>query len=109
VTDYTHPKSGRTYREGDPAHHLAQLTQTLANQCERYLSEYRRQLADTDYLDQYHTWPGDPDRVARTMARTIEAIDKAYTDVCSDRTMHEYGLGKQDDEWHRKYGQVEKP
>lgn len=109
MSDYIHPQSGRTYREGDPAHRLARLAQTLASQCERYLDQYQRQLKDTDYLDQYRTWPGDPDRVARTMVRTIEAIDKAYTDVTSDRTMHEYGLGVRDAEWERKYGKVEQP
>ena len=101
---YIHPASGREYHEGDPAHRLARLTHALAGQCERFLDEYRRQLAETDYLDQYRTWPGDCDQVARTMARTIELIDKAYSDVTSDRTMHEYGLGKKDAEWERKYG-----
>jgi hypothetical protein len=105
---YIHPASGREYYEGDPAHRLARLTHALAGQCERFLDEYRRQLADTDYLDQYRTWPGDCDQVARTMARTIELIDTTYSDVTSDRLLHEYGLGKKDAEWERKYGTVER-
>lgn len=106
---YIHPASGREYREDDPAARLASLTQAFARQCEQYLVHYERQLQGTDYMDQYRTWPGDPDRITRTMVRTAEAIDKAYTDVTADRTLHEYGLGKRDAEWERKYGKVEKP
>jgi hypothetical protein len=103
---YSHPASGRLYREGDPAHHFAQLVQALARQCADFQYHYERRLKDFDYLAQHTEWPSDPERIARTMGRTIEQIDKAYTDVVCDRTMHEYGLGVQDDEWQRKYGDV---
>ncbi|MGW1744567.1 hypothetical protein ACWCRD_02895 [Streptomyces sp. NPDC002092] len=103
---YSHPASGRLYREGDPAHHFAQLVQALARQCADFQYHYERRLKGCDYLAQQAEWPSDPERIARTMGRTIEQIDKAYTDVVCDRTMHEYGLGKQDVEWQRKYGNV---
>ena len=103
---YTHPESGRVYREGDPAHHFAQLTHVLAEECRQFLHHYGRRLEGRDYLTQQLEWPSDPDRIARAMAHTIEALDKAYTAVVVDRTMHEYGLGEQDGEWQRKYGDV---
>lgn len=106
---YIHPESGREYRESDPAHHFGALTHVLAQQCERFLYHYNRRLKDHDYLEQQQTWPSDPDRIARSMAHTIDSLDKAYTAVVVDRTMHEYGLGKQDAEWERKYGKVEQP
>jgi hypothetical protein len=103
---YVHPDSGREYREGDPARRFAQLTNVLAQECERYLHHYERRLEGKDYLAQHLEWPSDPDRVARAMGQTIADLDKAYTSVITDRTMHEYGLGKKDDEWERKYGEV---
>lgn len=100
---YIHPESGREYRENDPAQHFAQLTDVLAQECERFLYHYKRRLEGKDFLAQHTEWPSDPDLVARAMGRTIEALDKAYTAVVVDRTMHEYGLGKKDEEWQRKY------
>jgi hypothetical protein len=105
--DYTHPESGRVYREGDPAHHFAQLVQVLASECESFLHHFGRRLEGKDYLAQFREWPSDPDRIARAMATTIEALDKAYSRVNADETMHRYGLGKKDDEWQRKYGDVQ--
>lgn len=103
---YIHPDSGREYREGDPAHRFAQLAGVLARECESFLYHYERRLKDHDYLDQQREWVSDPDRIARAMAHTIKALDEAYTAVTVDRTMHEYGLGKCDEEWERKYGEV---
>ena len=105
---YIHPASGREYREDDPAHRFAELTQVLARECESFLHHYERRLDGRDYLDQQREWLSDPDRIARAMAHTIAALDKAYTAVVVDQTMHEYGLGKQDDEWRRKYGAIER-
>ena len=42
--DYTHPASGRVYREGDPAHHFAQLARGLARECEHFLYHYGSRL-----------------------------------------------------------------
>jgi hypothetical protein len=109
TSSYIHPDSGREYREGDPAHHFAQLSAALASQCERFLEHYRRRLDGHDYLQQYHEWLSDPGHIAQTMGYTIEALDKAYTAVTVDRTLHEYGLGKRDEEWERKYGRVSAP
>jgi hypothetical protein len=103
---YIHPGSGREYREGDPAHHFAVLVQALARECESFLHHYGQRLEGHDYLAQYREWPSDPDRIARAMGDTIEALDTAYTSVVADETMHQYGLGKKDDEWQRKYGVV---
>lgn len=104
--DYVHPASGRTYHEDDPAHYFALLVAGLARQCSDFLYHYERRLKDRDYLQQYGEWLSDPSSIARTMADTIERLDKAYTAVTCDRTLHQYGLAKQDDEWHRKYGDV---
>jgi hypothetical protein len=104
--DYVHPESGRSYREGDPALRFAKLTHGLARQCEEFLRHYYERLEDRDYLDQYVTWPSDPDRITRAMGATIDAIDSSYTEVSYDRTAWKYGLGKQDEEWHRRYGDV---
>jgi hypothetical protein len=106
TAEYVHPASGRTYREGDPAHHFALLAIALAEQARSYIDHYERRLDGHDYLDQHLTWLSDPDRIARAMAHTIAALDKAYTAVTVDRDMHMYGFGTQDDEWQRKYGQV---
>lgn len=104
MSDYTHPASGRTYREGDPAHRFAQLAQALAKQCDNFLHHYAGRLEGADYLDQHTEWLSDPDRIVRTMRHTIDALDEAYTAVTVDRDLHTYGLGEQDDEWRRKYG-----
>ncbi|MGH9250162.1 MAG: hypothetical protein ACRD0W_11665 [Acidimicrobiales bacterium] len=104
TSDYKHPDSGRIYREGDPAHHFARLVAGLARECDEFLRHYRDRLADRDYLGQHSAWPSDPERIARAMAHTIAAIDRATTDVVVDRDAHRYGLGDQDDEWQRKYG-----
>jgi hypothetical protein len=106
TAEYVHPASGRTYREDDPARHFAQLAWVLAEEARRYIYHYERRLHGHDCLDQHLTWLSDPDRIARAMAHTIAALDKAYTAVTVDRDMHTYGLGTQDDEWQRKYGQV---
>jgi hypothetical protein len=94
------------YRDGDPAHHFAELARGLAEECRQFLYHYERRLDGRDYLAQHLEWLSDPDRIARTMGYTIAALDKAYTAVTVDRHLHEYGLGRQDDEWHRKYGNV---
>jgi hypothetical protein len=103
---YIHPGSGREYREGDPAQRFAELTRVLAEECRYFLHHYEQRLDGRDYLVQHREWPSDPDRIARAMGRTIEALDEAYTSVVADETMHQYGLGKKDDEWQRKYGVV---
>jgi hypothetical protein len=102
--DYVHPGSGRTYREGDPAHYFAELVRGLARECEDFLHHYGRRLEEQDYLAQFTEWPSDPGSIARSMGYTIESLDKAYTAVVVDKSLHLYGLGKQDEEWHRKYG-----
>lgn len=106
---YVHPASGREYREGDPAYRFAELARVLARECEAFTYHYDQRLKDRDYLGQQQEWLSDPDRIARAMAHTIEALDKACTAVTVDRTMHEYGLGKRDEEWERKYGEVIAP
>jgi hypothetical protein len=102
--DYTHPTSGRVYREGDPAHRFAVLAAALERQCEEFRRHYQARLSGRDYLDQHLEWPSDPDRIARAMATTITELDKAYTAVTVDRDNWQYGLGQRDDEWERKYG-----
>jgi hypothetical protein len=104
--EFTHPESGRVYKESDPACYFAQLTRVLAEECRRFLYHFEGRLDGKDYLAQHLEWPSDPDRVARAMGATLAALDKAYTAVITDRTMHEYGLGRKDDEWERKYGEV---
>jgi hypothetical protein len=104
VSDYVHPDGGRTYREGDPAHHFATLARILAEQARQYIDHYERRMAGRDYLGQHLIWPSDPDRIARTMAHTIASLDKAYTAVVVDRDLPSYGLGQWDEEWQRKYG-----
>ena len=104
--DYTHPGSGRVYREDDPALYFARLAQALAAECEQFICYYETRLKGKDYLGQKREWPSDPDRIARSMGYTIAALDKAYTAVTVDEHLHEYGLGRQDDEWRRKYGDV---
>jgi len=106
-SEYVHPESGRLYREGDPAHHFALLAAGLARECETFLRHYNERLKNADYLAQYHEWPSDPGSIARSMAHTIEALDKAYTAITVDRDLHLFGLGRQDEEWHRKYGRLE--
>lgn len=103
--EYIHPESGRAYREGDPAHYFAQLAQALRRQCEEFIRHYDERLAGRDYLNQHATWLSDPDRIARSMAHTIAALDKQYTAVTVNRDLHTYGLGRQDEEWQRKYGE----
>ncbi len=104
---YIHPTSGREYHEEDPAVYFMKLAHALRRQCEDFIYHYDGRLKDTDYLQQHGVWPSDPDRIARSMGHTIAALDKAYTAVTVDKTMHEYGLGKRDEEWERKYGKVE--
>jgi hypothetical protein len=106
TNDYKHPDGGRIYREGDPAHHFAELAAALRRECEDFIDHYDRRMAGRDYLGQSFTWPSDPDRIARSMSDTMQALDKAYTRIIVDRSMHEYGLGGKDDEWQRKYGDV---
>lgn len=101
---YIHPASGREYREGDPAHRFAELGHVLAEECRQFLYHYEQRIDGRDYLDQHLEWQSDPDRIARAMAHTIAELDKAYSAVIIDRTMHVYGLGKRDEEWERKYG-----
>lgn len=103
---YRHPASGRMYLEDDPAHYFARLLHILREECEQFIYHYDDRLKGEDYLDQYVTWPSDPDRIARAMKHTIESIDKAYTAITVDKTMPDYGLGQRDEEWHRKYGEV---
>jgi hypothetical protein len=103
--EYVHPRSGRIYREGDPAHRFAQLVAGVARQCEEF-GRYVQPLLEADYLDQRAAWMGDCERITRSLARTIEQIEEAHTDVVVDRDYHRYGLGTQDDEWQRKYGAV---
>jgi hypothetical protein len=105
MSDYAHPDGGRIYREGDPAHHFAELTRILAEQARQYINHYERRMAGRDYLGQHLTWLSDPDRLARSMGHTIAAIDKAYTAVVVDRDLPFYGLGQRDEDWQRKYGQ----
>lgn len=107
--DYIHPESGRAYREGDPAHRFATLAAALARQCRAFTDHYSRRLEGHDFLAQHAEWPSDPDRIARTMANTIAELDKAYTAVIGDRDAHKWGLVQRNDEWHRKYGEVEQP
>lgn len=104
--DYEHPASGRIYRQGDPAHRFARLAAALRRQCDEFARHYDQRMADRDYLDQQRTWPSDPDRIARFMRETIAALDQAYTDVVYDEQAPEFGLGKRDEEWQRKYGDV---
>lgn len=104
---YEHPASGRTYRQGDPAHRFAQLSSALARQCDEFLHHYRERMEDGDYLAQTKVWLSDPHRIARSMQDTIEALDEAYTSVVVDETSYQYGLGEQDDDWQRKYGPVD--
>jgi hypothetical protein len=106
--EYQHPASGRVYRVGDPAHHFARLVQGLARQCESFLYHYERRLEAHDYLQQHIEWTSDPDRIARAMKETIAAIDQAYNHIIMERTMPDFGLGEQDEEWYRKYGSVDK-
>jgi hypothetical protein len=106
---YTHPASGRTYREEDSAAYFARLAHALRRESEDFIHHYDTRLKGRDYLDQQREWLSDPDRIARAMAHTIAALDKAYTAVTVDRTMHEYGLGKRNEEWERKYGEVAEP
>ncbi|MFI5973544.1 hypothetical protein [Streptomyces sp. NPDC051452] len=103
---FTHPASGRTYVEDDPAAHFATLVGVLARQCDAFLYHHQRRLKGLDYLAQHTEWSSDPSNIARTMAHTIEQLDKAFTAVVCDRTLHEYGLGQKDDDWQRKYGPV---
>jgi len=107
--DYTHPDGGRVYREGDPAHRFALLVLGLARECEQFLRHYERRLSGRDYLAQHREWLSDPDRIARAMATTIAELDKAYTAVTIDRDNWQYGLGRRDDEWERKYGPAPAP
>lgn len=105
-SEYVHPASGRTYREGDPAHRFAQMAHALRSECEQFLHYFDRvdENAETDYLRLLAGWQSDPERIARSMRETLKAIDQAYSDVVADRDAYRYGIGKQDDEWHRKYG-----
>ena len=105
--DYVHPDSGRVYREEDPAVRFIKLAHALRQQCEDFIHHYDSRMAGRDYLGQHLTWPSDPDRIARSMGRMIESLDKSYTDVTVDRSMHEWGLGQKDEEWQRKYGPVD--
>jgi hypothetical protein len=102
--DHVHPDSGRVYRQEDPAVRFAKLAHALRRQCEQFIEHYDNRLAGRDFLQQHAIWPSDPDRIARAMGHTIASLDTAYTDIVVDRTMHEYGLGTQDDQWQRKYG-----
>lgn len=104
---YIHPESGREYREDDPAHYFAVLASGLAEQCRQFLYHYEQRLKGSDYLAQYTEWLSDPGHLAQTMAHTIDRLDKAYTAVTVDKSLHQYGLAKQDDEWRRKYGDVD--
>lgn len=105
--DYVHPDSGRAYREDDPAVRFGKFAAALRRQCEEFIQHYDERMAGRDYLGQHVTWPSDPDRIARSIGRTVEALDKAYTDVVVDRSLWEWGLGEKDDEWQRKYGKVQ--
>lgn len=100
---YEHPVSGRLYRQGDPAHRFAQLTNALARQ-NRELERHLRRLNEQDYLVQVEAWLGDCDRITRAMQATLDAIDDTRTQVVCDRDAPQYGLGTMDDEWGRKYG-----
>ena len=104
--DWKHPETGRVYREEDPAVRFIKLAHALRRQCEYFIHHYDTRMAGRDYLGQYATWPSDPDRIARSMGSMIQSLDKAYTAITVDRSMHEYGLGEQDDEWQRKYGDM---
>ena len=104
--DWTHPDSGRIYREEDPAVRFIKLAHALRRECEDFIYHYDQRMAGRDYLGQHLTWQSDPDRIARSMGHTIKALDEAYTAVTVNRYLHEYGLGKQDDEWQRKYGDL---
>lgn len=103
---YVHPKSGRAYQEDDPATYFMRLAHALRQQCEAFIDHYDQRLADHDYLAQHTEWTSDPDRIARSMAHTIATLDKQYTAVTVDRDLHRFGLGRKDEEWQRKYGEV---
>lgn len=109
MADYRHPASGRIYREGDPAHDFARLARHLRDQCERFIDQYDRRLADRDYLGQYQTWSSDPDRLRRTIQDTCEAIDKAYTRVTVDwhAPLIDFGDPEARAEHERRYGPIE--
>lgn len=106
---WTHPESGRAYREDDPAVYFMKLAHGLRRECEEFIRHYDERLDGRDYLQQHLIWRSDPDRIARAMAHTIAALDKAYTAITVDRTLYEYGLGVRDEEWERKYGKVAVP
>lgn len=103
---YEHPETGRIYREEDPTVYFIKLAHALRRECEDFIYHYDQRMAGRDYLGQHMTWSSDPDRIARSMGHTIEALNKAYTRVTVDKHLHEYGLGKQDEEWQRKYGEI---
>lgn len=105
--DYKHPKSGRIYREGDPAHDFVLLLNALRLMAGNFIQEYEKRLRNKDYLEQVNRWQGDMDRIARAMTDTIDALNKAYTAVGVDQWKPDYGLGTRDGEWHRKYGEIE--
>ena len=106
---WRHPASGRGYREGDPAHYFVIMARALRQQAEAFVAEYDRRLADRDYLDQHHAWWGnsDADRMVRLLIETTGDVNKAYTAVLRDRDMPDFGLGRRDEEWQRKYGPVD--
>lgn len=93
--EYQHPKSGRIYRKGDPAHTYA-LACHAAWDAARLLGEALDGQHGRDYLTQAAAHPYQS--LAR-MRGALEWVEKAYTAVIVDRDFSDH-----DEEWERKYG-----
>lgn len=106
MNEYVHPDSGRVYREGDPAHYFAALARALSHQAGEFIRHYDAKMAGKDYLAQSGVWESDPNRIAQAMADTITKLGMAYRALQADKHAPGWGLGKYDDEWRRKYGDL---
>lgn len=96
--DYKHPISGRTYRQGDPAHTYAVALRGARQAAELFLRETAA-LADGDYLAAFDH---RPDRSTYRLRDSLDFLLHAEQGIRNDRHRRE----PLDDEWQRKYGPV---
>lgn len=99
--DYCHPKSGRTYRQGDPAHSYVLALVAARRAAEAFLRETAR-LIEADYLTAFEH---REDRTAAHLRDMLDWLSHAEHGVRLDRHRRE----PPDDEWNRKYGPVTPP
>lgn len=96
--EYRHPKSGRVYRQGDPAHTYMLALVAARSDAAAFLRATER-LADGDYLDA-HTQRDN--QVAYRLRDGLDCLFNADTSVGHDRDRRE----APDDDWRRRYGPV---